>query len=153
MTGAPPASYQLALTDPDFKFPQVWRSNVAVDQRLPWDLIGTAEFIYSKDVNGISYIHANLPAAQTSIVGADNRPRWTSNRINSNVTDNVVLGNQNDGLLLARVGRAPEAVPPGLPQGRLQLRRVEEHDRPGLDRLRLLDRQPDLGRSQQPPGR
>ena len=30
-------------------------------------------------------------------MGADNRPRWTSNRINSNVSDAVVLGNQNDG--------------------------------------------------------
>ena len=97
VTGAPPASYQLALTEPDFKFPQVWRSNVAVDQRLPWDLVGTGEFIYSKDVNGISYINSNLPAAQTNLTGADTRPRWTNNRINANVSDNTVLGNQNDG--------------------------------------------------------
>ncbi len=97
VTGNPPASYQLALTDPDFKFPQVWRNNVAVDQRLPWDLVATGEFIYSKDVNGISYINANLPGAQTTLAGADTRPRWTSNRINSNVTDNVVLGNDNKG--------------------------------------------------------
>ena len=69
VTGAPASSYELALTDPNFKFPQVWRTNVAVDQRLPWDLIATGEFIYSKDVNGISYINANLPAAQTNLVG------------------------------------------------------------------------------------
>ena len=131
MTGAPASSYELALTDPDFKFPQVWRSNLAVDQRLPWDLIGTARVHLQPDVNGISYINANLPAAQTSFVGADTRPRWTSNRINANVTDAIVLGNQNDGLLLARLGGAPEAVPAGLPQGRLQLRRVEEHVDPG----------------------
>lgn len=97
VTGAPASSYELALTDPDFKFPQVWRSNIAVDQRLPWDLVGTGELIYSRDVNGISYINANLPAAQTSFAGADTRPRWTSNRINSNVANAVVLGNQNDG--------------------------------------------------------
>jgi hypothetical protein len=97
VTGAPASSYELALTDPSFKFPQVWRSNVAVDQRLPWDLVGTAEFIYSRDVNGISYINANLPAAQASFAGADTRPRWTSNKINANVADNIVLGNQNEG--------------------------------------------------------
>ena len=96
VTGAPASSYELALTEPDFKFPQVWRSNIAVDQQLPWDLIGTAEFIYSKDVNGISYINANLPAAQTNFTGADTRPRWTNNKINANVADNVVLGNQNE---------------------------------------------------------
>ena len=30
------ASYELNVTDPDFKFPQVWRTNIAVDRRLPW---------------------------------------------------------------------------------------------------------------------
>jgi hypothetical protein len=97
VTGAPAASYELAVTDPNFKFPQVWRSNVAVDQRIPWDLVATGELIYSKDVNGISYINANLPAAQTTLVGADSRLRWTGNKLNGNVADNVVLGNQNDG--------------------------------------------------------
>ena len=97
VTGAPASSYELALTDKNFKFPQVWRSNLAVDQRLPWDLIGTAEFIYSRDVNGISYINANLPEAQASFVGADARPRWTNNKINANVANATVLGNQNEG--------------------------------------------------------
>ncbi|HXY39040.1 MAG TPA: carboxypeptidase regulatory-like domain-containing protein, partial [Vicinamibacteria bacterium] len=97
VTGAPASSYELAVTDSNFKFPQVWRSNVAVDRRLPWDLVATGEFIYSKDVNGISYINANLPAAQTSFVGPDTRPRWTSNKINANVADTTVLGNQNTG--------------------------------------------------------
>ena len=77
VTGAPASSYELALTDPDFKFPQVWRSNIAVDQVLPMGLIGTLEFLYNKDVNGIYYINANLPAAQTNFNGVDNRPRWT----------------------------------------------------------------------------
>jgi len=96
-TGAPAASFQLALTDPRFKFPQLWRSNIAVDQRLPWGLTGTAEFLYSKDVNGIAYINANLPAAQTTFTGADARPRWTANRIYANVSDATVLTNQGIG--------------------------------------------------------
>jgi len=87
----------LALTDPRFKFPQLWRSNIAVDQRLPWGLTGTAEFLYSKDVNGIAYINANLPAAQTTFTGADARPRWTANRIYANVSDATVLTNQGIG--------------------------------------------------------
>jgi hypothetical protein len=98
VTGAPASSYELALTDPNFKFPQLWRSNIAVDHQLPFfGLIGTAEFLYSRDVNGIYYINANLPAAQTTFSGADNRPRWTSNRINSNVANATVLKNQNEG--------------------------------------------------------
>ncbi len=97
VTGEPASSYELNVTEPDFKFPQVWRNNVAVDQKLPWDLIGTAEFIYSKDVNGISYINSNLPAAQTNFTGAETRPRWTSNKIYANVADTIVLGNENAG--------------------------------------------------------
>ncbi len=97
VTGAPAATYELALTNADFKFPQVWRSNLAVDRKLPWGLIGTAEGLYTKDVNGVYYINANLPAAQTSFVGADNRPRWTANRIHANVANATVLKNQDQG--------------------------------------------------------
>ena len=62
VTGAGATSFELDVTDHDFKFPQVWRNNIAVDQRLPWGLTGTGEFIYNRDVNGIYYINANLPA-------------------------------------------------------------------------------------------
>jgi hypothetical protein len=97
VTGAPATSYELALTDNGFKFPQIWRSNIAVDHKLPGGVVGTVEFLYNKDVNGIYYINANLPAAQTSFVGADNRPRWTNNRIHSNVFNAIVLKNQDVG--------------------------------------------------------
>jgi outer membrane receptor protein involved in Fe transport len=97
VTGAPASAYELALTNADFKFPQVWRSNLAVDRRLPWGMIGTLEGIYSRDVNGIYYIDANLPAAQSAFVGADTRPRWTNRRIHANVDNATVLKNQNEG--------------------------------------------------------
>jgi hypothetical protein len=98
VTGAPASSYELALTDANFKFPQVWRTNLGVDRKLPWGVVGTAELLYTRDVNGIYYINANLPAANTSFTGADTRPRWTAgNRINSHVANAIVLKNQNDG--------------------------------------------------------
>jgi outer membrane receptor protein involved in Fe transport len=113
VTGAPAASYELDVTDNDFKFPQVWRSNIAVDRRLPWGVVGTAEFVYNKDVNGVYYINANLPAAQSAFTGVDNRPRWVGtacaaptpgpclNRINNaagnQVTAAIVMKNQSEG--------------------------------------------------------
>ena len=78
VTGAPAASVDLAVTDPNFRFPQTWRSNIAVDRRLPLGLVGTAEYIYNRDVNGMLYINANLPAAQSAFSGVDNRPRWVA---------------------------------------------------------------------------
>ncbi len=101
VTGAPAASYELALTDPNFKFPQIWRSNIAVDQKLPYGLIATGEFLYNRDVNGISYINANLPAPQGQFTGPDNRPYWTSNKLNkakgNDISNAIVLGNENVG--------------------------------------------------------
>lgn len=44
----------------DFKWPQVWTSNLAIDQKLPWDLLGTLEVIYGKDINSIYVRNANL---------------------------------------------------------------------------------------------
>lgn len=114
VTGAPAASVDLAVTDPNFKFPQTWRTNVAIDQRVFWGMIATAEYIYNKDVNGVSYINANLPASQSAFTGVDSRPRWTgtscvatgnptgscvtriNNAIGNAITQNIVLGNQND---------------------------------------------------------
>lgn len=98
VTGAPATSYELALTDPGFRFPQLWRNSIGIDQRLPSGFSGTAEFMYNRDVNGVYYINANLSAPNTAFTGVDARPRWTAgNRINANVTSAVVLKNQNVG--------------------------------------------------------
>jgi hypothetical protein len=101
VTGAGASSFELNVTDPDFKFPQIWRTNAAIDQRLPWGMTGTVEYIYNKDVNGIYYINANLPAPQTAFTGVDNRPRYTANRINNTpgnvITNAYVIKNQDVG--------------------------------------------------------
>jgi hypothetical protein len=101
VTGEGAASFELNVTDPDFKFPQVWRTNLAVDRRLPGGVTGTLEFIYNKDVNGTAYYNANLPAAQAAFTGVDGRPRWTANRINNTapniITNAIILTNQGFG--------------------------------------------------------
>lgn len=109
ITGAPASSFGLAITDQDYKFPQLWRSNIAVDKRLPWwGLIGTGEFIYSKDINGTYYIDANLSAPDGQFAApGDTRPRWsvddcptvggTQQRRNCNVTNAIILKNQSEG--------------------------------------------------------
>ena len=76
VTGTPATSYELDVTDPGFRFPQTWRTNIAIDRRLPWGLVGTGEFIYNRDINDPFYLNANLPAAEGNFTGVDNRPRW-----------------------------------------------------------------------------
>jgi len=98
VTGAPASSYELALTETNFKFPQVWRTNIAVDQQLPAGIIATGEFIYNQDVNGVAYYNGNLPVASSQFAGNDTRPRWnvgtTPNRINAKIPNAVTLSNQ-----------------------------------------------------------
>lgn len=105
---AAPSSYNIDITDEDFKFPQVWRTNIAVDKKLPWGLVGTVEFIYNQDVNGVNYWNINLEQPNGVFVGPDNRPRFPGSglsgsalnnavRINDNVTGAVYLTNQNQG--------------------------------------------------------
>lgn len=53
-------SFDLNGMVPDFKWPQVWNTNLAVDHILPWDLLGTIEFIYGKDINSIYLRNADL---------------------------------------------------------------------------------------------
>lgn len=48
-----------AMVD-DFKWPQVWTTNIAVDSKLPMGLLGTFEVIYGKDMNAIYMRNANL---------------------------------------------------------------------------------------------
>jgi len=113
VTGAPAISYNLELIDHHFKFPQIWRSSIAVDRKLPWGLTGTFEAIYNQDINGIYYVNVNLPAPQGQFTGADQRLRWfgtscnlptvgpCANRINNAagnvVSTAVVLKNENIG--------------------------------------------------------
>jgi hypothetical protein len=101
ITGAPAASYELDITDNNFKFPQVWRTNLAVDRRLPGGITSTTEYIYNRDINGIYYINANLPAPQTAFTGVDARPRYTANRIYNAapnvITSTIVMKNESVG--------------------------------------------------------
>lgn len=55
-------SFDLNAMVEDFKWPQVWTTNLAIDHKLPWDLYGTLEFIYGKDINSIYVRNADLRA-------------------------------------------------------------------------------------------
>jgi hypothetical protein len=96
-----PSTIELALTDRNFKFPQVWKTNIAVDQKLPFGFVGTIEGIYSSNINAINYYNTNLDNPVGNFNGTDDRPRYARNdngvRINDNVSSAVVLTNTDEG--------------------------------------------------------
>ena len=71
--GRPAVVSSVNVVSKDFKFPQVWRSNIAVDQKLPGGVIGTLEWIYTKDLNAVFMRDANL-ANPVGTLNGDGRP-------------------------------------------------------------------------------
>jgi len=68
-----PTAYNLAVTDPNFKFSQVFRTNLALDKNLGDGWILGLEGIYTKDINAVYLENVNLPKSTVNAVGADNR--------------------------------------------------------------------------------
>jgi hypothetical protein len=60
--GAEPAPGDINLIADDYKFPQVFKTNIAIDKKLPFGFTGTVEFVYSKAINEILYQNINLRA-------------------------------------------------------------------------------------------
>jgi hypothetical protein len=67
-------SFDLNAMDPDFRWPQVWTTNIALDRQLPWDVLGTVEVLYGKDLNAIYMRNADLVAPVRTL--ADGRPYY-----------------------------------------------------------------------------
>jgi hypothetical protein len=110
VTGAPAASYEVNFTDPNFKFPQLLRTNLAIDRKLPGGMVGTLEWLLGQEINGVYYFDANLSPADAMFTGPGARPRYifddcpgtgslagVQNRINCKITNAVTLKNQNRG--------------------------------------------------------
>lgn len=104
-TVAPTVPLNSVLIDNDFKFPQIWRTYVAVDKRFDNGLSASFEASIATDVNAVVMRNAALRAPNSTFAGADARPRYDNGgntalnnglrRIYSNVQQAIVLENTN----------------------------------------------------------
>ncbi len=96
--GTLPSGSALAEVGKDFKFPQIWRSNLGVDVELPWGMVFTGEAIYSKDINAVQQINVNLANPVARMIGPDKREYWTTaNKVVPSVGTVTVLSNTKQG--------------------------------------------------------
>lgn len=135
-----PTTYNLAVTDPDFKFSQVFRANLAVDKSLGNGWLVSLEGIYTKDINAVYLENVNLPDSKVKAVGADNRvifytlgsnglPGSTrvnqiygsiptaqggNNGLKPNISDAIVIKNTNLGYSYALTATVSKAFDNGL---------------------------------------
>ena len=94
-----PSTFDLAFTNENYKFPQVWKTNLAVDQKLPLGFIGTVEGIYNNNLNAVHYYNANLDLPTGKFSGVDTRNQFARTdagvRVNDNVSNGIVLTNKD----------------------------------------------------------
>ncbi len=72
---ANPNFFFYCVTHPDFQYPQVWRSNLGIDKKFGAGWIASADFIYTRDINGMMVRNygLNQPTGRLNAPG-DERP-------------------------------------------------------------------------------
>ena len=82
---ANPNVYFYQVVDPEFKFPQVWRTNIGTDYSFENGVILTADVSYTKDINGAHVQNWGLqnPSGNLNAPG-DNRPIYTAADLGNN---------------------------------------------------------------------
>jgi hypothetical protein len=125
-TGAVAAtpSYELDITDPKLKYPKIWRTNLAVDQRLPGGIVATVEGAYTKDINAIYTENLVLSDGYTTIPGTEGQIRYNSKNTtpaaaaatatNPSITGLYYLTNTNQGYSYFVTGQLQKSFSNGL---------------------------------------
>ncbi|MFH6769561.1 carboxypeptidase regulatory-like domain-containing protein [Gaetbulibacter aquiaggeris] len=81
---ANPEVFFYQMVDPDYKFPQVWRTNLGTDYKFENGLILTGDVSYTKDINGAHVQNWGLLPPSGTLQGVDNRAIYTSADIINN---------------------------------------------------------------------
>ncbi|MDQ2793659.1 MAG: carboxypeptidase regulatory-like domain-containing protein [Bacteroidota bacterium] len=106
--GLTPGASEIDVTSKNFKFPQQFRSNLAIDRKLPGDIVLTAEAIYSQVINDILYQDINLKP--TTAKAPDGRAfyggAFASRAIDTTYPNVILLTNTQKGSSYSLTGQA-----------------------------------------------
>ncbi|MFP5039876.1 TonB-dependent receptor domain-containing protein [Parasediminibacterium sp. JCM 36343] len=97
-------NYNIAVTDPKFKYPQNLKASLAIDRKLPDNWTVTVEANYAHDINAVYFQNIGLPTTGSPLVGPDNRIRYSSSQIyagstldNPNISSAILMKNSSKG--------------------------------------------------------
>ncbi|MCU0445955.1 MAG: TonB-dependent receptor [Microscillaceae bacterium] len=98
---ANPNFFFYVVTDPNFKFPQVWRTNVGFDRKFANGWAFSADVIYTQDLQAMMVRNYGLRTPTGTLAGIDNRPIYLESDRAKNqfggVTNAYVFTNTNVG--------------------------------------------------------
>lgn len=93
----------IAVTDPDFKYPMLWKTNIAIDYKWKgWIL--TWETIYTKDVNAIYHDNIGLEVAEGVTIN-DGSPNGKRTAFTGNYYSPKVDGAANNVVMLRNTSK------------------------------------------------
>ena len=110
--GLSEGSAEINLTDPDFKSPTVWRTNLAVDHQLPAGLVATAEVLYSDVINGMQWKELNRTPFVTNTNTVDGRGQDRS-PLSSDYQSVLLLTNTDKGYSFNATGQLQKQIGTG----------------------------------------
>jgi hypothetical protein len=91
-------SGEVNLFSKNFKYPQVFRANLAIDKKLPYDVVATVEGIYTKTIQDVIYKNINLANDAVQLTGSpDNRLHYGYNRIEKTYSAIYLADNTSKG--------------------------------------------------------
>jgi hypothetical protein len=84
----------VSLMSDDLKMPQAWKTSLALDAVLPFDILGTVEGVYSKEVNPVTVTNVGLKDPVSTAIPnyADNR-LYYGDRYDNTLKDAYLLHN------------------------------------------------------------
>jgi len=92
VTGGATGRQTINLIDPDYSYPTLMRGNIAYDHQIPWGMVGSVEFVGSKNIKDIFYQNLNYVPTGTLPDG-----RLTYSKKDPNLNDVVELTNTSEG--------------------------------------------------------
>ncbi len=108
---ANPNVFFYQVVDPDYNWPQVWRSSLGADYKFDNGLILTTDLSYSKDINGPHVQNWGLLPPSETLQGVDNRPVYAANDLINNA---YVFSNSDKGRIWNAVVKAQKTWDNGL---------------------------------------
>ncbi|MEG2151529.1 MAG: TonB-dependent receptor, partial [Bacteroidaceae bacterium] len=95
------AKGDIAITDRDFKYPQLWKTNLAIDKEFGDGWVATIEVLYNKDLNAIYHSNIAMPSADSEFAYQltnpgdnavyDNRTIYAKKFLNGDKANNVIM--------------------------------------------------------------
>ncbi|RUA08400.1 MAG: TonB-dependent receptor [Flavobacteriia bacterium] len=85
------------VVDPDFQWPQVWRTNIGADYKFNNGLVASTDISYTKDINAPHVQNWGLKAPSGTLTGVDSRPIYTDADKNSFKNAAYVFSNSDKG--------------------------------------------------------